>query len=137
MTQNENPASLIVIFGATGDLANRKLFPSLYNLFSKGNLSKNFAVVGVARRSLTNDEFKQNIIKSVGTVSKDTEKMNEFASHFYYHSHDVTDSASYTELKGIINDLDEHYQTEGNRIFYLAMAPEFFGTIAIHLKDDG
>ena len=82
MTQNENPASLIVIFGATGDLANRKLFPSLYNLFNKGNLSKNFAVVGVARRSLSNDEFKENIMKSIGTISDDQEKMNEFASIF-------------------------------------------------------
>lgn len=137
MTQNENPASLIVIFGATGDLANRKLFPSLYNLFSKGNLSKNFAVVGVARRSLSNDEFKQNIMKSIGNVSNDQEKMSEFASHFYYHSHDVADSASYQALGEIISDLDEHYETQGNRIFYLAMAPEFFGTIATHLKQDG
>ena len=63
--------------------------------------------------------------------------MNEFTSHFYYHSHDVTDSASYTALNEIISDLDEHYEPGGNRIFYLAMAPEFFGTIAIHLKEDG
>ena len=137
MNQNENPAALLVIFGATGDLANRKLFPSLYNLFTKGKLSKNTAIVGVARRSLSNDEFKNNVIKSIQSVTDDQEKMNEFASHFYYHSHDVTDSASYTALNEIISDLDEHYETGGNRIFYLAMAPEFFGTIATHLKEDG
>ena len=99
MKQNENPAALLVIFGATGDLANRKLFPSLYNLFTKGKLSKNFAIIGVARRSLSNDQFKNNVKKSIQTISDDQEKMNEFASHFYYHSHDVTDSDSYTALK--------------------------------------
>ena len=103
MNQNENPAALLVIFGATGDLANRKLFPSLYNLFTKGKLSKNTAIVGVARRSLSNDEFKNNVNKSIQSVTDDQEKMNEFASHFYYHSHDVTDSASYTALNEIIS----------------------------------
>ena len=65
MKQNEKPTALIMIFGATGDLANRKLFPSLYNLFEKGNLSENFAVIGVARRSLSNDQFQENVKKSV------------------------------------------------------------------------
>lgn len=126
-----------MIFGATGDLANRKLFPSLYRLFEKGQLSKNFAVIGVARRSISNDEFQENVKKSIHSLTDESTKMEEFASHFYYHSHDVTDSDSYATLNQMAKDLDAHYQTEGNRIFYLAMAPEFFGTIAIHLKDDG
>ncbi|MFB6465904.1 glucose-6-phosphate dehydrogenase [Cytobacillus sp. Hz8] len=137
MNTNEKPSALIIIFGATGDLANRKLFPSLYRLFEKGNLSEKFAVIGVARRPLSNEQFQQNIKNSVQSSAQEQALVDEFATHFYYHSHDVTDSASYASLKKMAEDLDSHYQLDGNRIFYLAMAPEFFGTIAIHLKEDG
>lgn len=137
MNTTEKPSALIIIFGATGDLANRKLFPSLYRLYEKGKISEKFAVIGVARRPLTNEEFQQNIKNSVHSSAKSSERVDEFASHFYYHSHDVTDSDSYATLKDIAENLDTHYQLQGNRIFYLAMAPEFFGTIAIHLKEDG
>ncbi|MCQ6273783.1 glucose-6-phosphate dehydrogenase [Bacillus sp. V3B] len=137
MKQNEQPTALIMIFGATGDLANRKLFPSLYNLFKKGNLSKQFSVIGVARRALSNDQFQENVKNSIRLTNPEDTDIDEFVSHFYYHSHDVTDSSSYITLKNLANQLDQHYETKGNRIFYLAMAPEFFGTIAIHLKEDG
>lgn len=137
MKQNEKPTALIMIFGATGDLANRKLYPSLYNLFKKGNISEKFSVIGVARRPLSNDQFQENVRKSVQSTNPEDTNIDEFVSHFYYHSHDVTDSNSYVTLKNLATELDQHYQTEGNRIFYLAMAPEFFGTIAIHLKEDG
>ncbi len=63
--------------------------------------------------------------------------IDEFASHFYYHSHDVTDSESYATLNQIAMNWMIIIRLEGNRIFYLAMAPEFFGTIALHLKQDG
>ncbi|WP_141431797.1 glucose-6-phosphate dehydrogenase [Bacillus sp. 03113] len=137
MKQNEKPTALIMIFGATGDLAKRKLFPSIYRLYKKGKLSENFAVVGVGRRTLTNEEFQQNVQKSVANENGEATQREQFSSHFYYHSHDVTDSSSYAELKQLAEKLDHQYQLEGNRIFYLAMAPEFFGTIAIHLKEDG
>lgn len=137
MKHNEKPSALIMIFGATGDLANRKLFPSLYRLFEKGNLSENFAVIGVGRRSLSNEQFQENVKNSVQSATLNGTNINEFASHFYYHSHDVTDSDSYGVLRDMASQLDEQYQTKGNRIFYLAMAPEFFGSIAIHLNEDG
>ncbi|WP_420910314.1 glucose-6-phosphate dehydrogenase [Neobacillus muris] len=125
-----------MIFGATGDLAMRKLFPSLYRLYERNKLDK-FAVIGVARRPLTNEEFQQNIRNSVVSSLGDKNNLDEFVSHFFYQSHDVTDSASYVALKNLADQIDHHYQLEGNRIFYLAMAPEFFGTIALHLKSDG
>ncbi|MEO2074351.1 MAG: glucose-6-phosphate dehydrogenase [Bacillus sp. (in: firmicutes)] len=134
MEQNMN--SLIMIFGATGDLAHRKLFPSLYRLFKKGRLDK-FAVVGVARRSLSNDDFQKSVKDSVLSALGDQDNLDEFASHFYYQSHDVADSNSYAELNKLAHEIDENYQLDGNRIFYLAMAPEFFGPIALHLKSDG
>ncbi len=136
MKQNEKPTALIIIFGATGDLANRKLFPSLYQLYQKGNLNR-FAVIGVARRSLSHEQFKQNVKDSVLTAGNESKNIDEFISRFYYHSHDVKDSSSYTSLNKLAAEVDSRFQLDGNRIFYLAMAPEFFGTIAEHLKLDG
>lgn len=133
MTTANKPTALIVIFGATGDLAKRKLFPSIYRLFQKEKMG-NFAVVGVARRPLTEEEFQANVKDSVTTFAGATENIDEFASHFYYHSHDVTNEASYIKLREMAESLDEQYKLSGNRIFYLAMAPEFFGTIAEQLK---
>lgn len=130
------PTALIILFGATGDLAKRKLFPSIYRLFQKENMEK-FAVVGVARRPLTNAQFQENVKDSVMTFADSHENVDEFASHFYYHSHDVSRSESYIELKEIADKLDEQYDLKGNRIFYLAMAPEFFGTIAEQVKGQG
>jgi glucose-6-phosphate 1-dehydrogenase len=65
-----NPKSLIVIFGATGDLAKRKLFPSIYKLYQKGKLSEEFAVVGVARRALSDDEFRNYVKQSIEDSTK-------------------------------------------------------------------
>jgi glucose-6-phosphate 1-dehydrogenase len=126
-----------MIFGATGDLAKRKLFPSLYRLFERGRLTNKFAVIGVARRPLSNDEFQQSVKDSVVAALGRDKNIEEFISHFYYQSHDVTDSNSYISLKKFAEQIDHHYSLDGNRIFYLAMAPEFFGTIALHLKSDG
>ncbi|OQM45039.1 glucose-6-phosphate dehydrogenase [Anoxybacillus sp. UARK-01] len=134
---NVNPKSLIVIFGATGDLAKRKLFPSIYSLYQKGKLSEKFAVVGVARRSLSDDAFRHYVSEAIEHSTKQQFLDEAFISHFYYHSLDVTNTASYQELKQLLERLDSTYNIEGNRIFYLAMAPEFFGTITAHLKSEG
>jgi len=133
----EHPKSVIVIFGATGDLAKRKLFPSIYRLVQNEKIGKEFAVVGVGRRPWTNDEFRNNVSDSIQSSLKESKDLNDFTSHFYYHPFDVTNPSSYLELNDLLGQLDGTYQTEGNRIFYLAMAPEFFGTIAQNLKKQG
>ncbi len=137
MITQENPKSVIVIFGATGDLAKRKLFPSIYRLVQNEKIGKEFAVVGVGRRPWTNDEFRNNVSDSIQSSLKESKDLNDFTSHFYYHPFDVTNPSSYLELNDLLGQLDGTYQTEGNRIFYLAMAPEFFGTIAQNLKKQG
>lgn len=137
MQTTETPKSLFMLFGATGDLAKRKLFPSLYNLYRKGRLSEHFAVIGTARREWTDEIFRAHIKDSVLSAREHAEQLEAFATHFYYQPHDVTDSNSYIQLKQLADELDEKYQLEGNRIFYLAMAPEYFGTISDHLKSDG
>ncbi|MGM9923033.1 MAG: glucose-6-phosphate dehydrogenase [Bacillus sp. (in: firmicutes)] len=128
-----------MLFGATGDLANRKLYPSLYRLYKKGRITERFAVIGVARRTLTQEQFQNNIKDSVlSAISSVSEtELNKFVTHFYYHSHDVSNSDSYAELKTLAEEMDAQYQLDGNRLFYLAMAPEFFGPITEHLRTKG
>ncbi|WP_138417943.1 glucose-6-phosphate dehydrogenase [Aquibacillus sediminis] len=136
MTTN-TPKSIIVIFGATGDLANRKLYPSIYRLYRNGKITEDFAVVGVARRPLTNDQFRENVKTSISHFEEDDLDHDTFADHFHYHPFDVQDISHYQSLNNLLNHLDEKHHTEGNRIFYLAMAPNFFGTIATNLKEQG
>lgn len=135
MNKQLRPKVIMVIFGATGDLANRKLFPSIYNLYQKGNISENFAVVGLARRQWTNETLRENVRKSIDQPDISEEELDRFTSHFYYQSFDVTDDSSYNGLNQLLHQLEDQYQTDGNRIFYLAMAPGFFGTIANKLKE--
>ncbi|MBC2158364.1 glucose-6-phosphate dehydrogenase [Listeria booriae] len=137
MTEVKEQVALITIFGGTGDLANRKLYPSLYHLFTKGFLKKNFAVIGTARRPWTNDFFREKVVESLKGIEEEGFDPQDFASHFYYQSHDVTNRESYVQLKDLSDELDKKYELQGNRLFYLAMAPNFFGTIASRLKSEG
>lgn len=127
---------LITFFGATGDLASRKLYPALFRLFQKGFIRNHFAVIGTARREWTDEYFREVVVKSVQSLTEDVNQAEEFASHFYYQAHNVTDTHHYVVLKELSEKLDQKYGIEGNRIFYLAMAPSFFGTITQHLKDE-
>lgn len=132
--------ALFIIFGGTGDLAYRKLYPALFSLYEKGYLKEHFAVIGTARRPWTDDHYHEVVVNSIDDAGHDvsrtnTEMARKFASHFYYQSHNVDDANHYVALKDLANKLDDQYELNGNRIFYMAMAPQFFGTIAGHLKD--
>lgn len=137
MTIEHKPKAVIVVFGATGDLANRKLFPSIYRLYEEGKIEEDFAVVGVGRREWDHEIFRESVTNSVHKSFARAEKTDEFSDHLYYHSFDVTDRDSYLGLGKLLHQLDERYETEGNRMFYLAMAPEFFGGIANRIKEHG
>lgn len=133
----ENTA-VFTFFGATGDLAKRKLYPSLFKLFQKGYLKKHFAIIGTSRADWTDDHFKDVVLDSISGIPEEApEQAKTFASHFSYIAHDVTDKAHYAALKELIIKLEKQYKTNGNRIFYLSMAPSFFGQIALNLKSEG
>jgi glucose-6-phosphate 1-dehydrogenase len=132
---NTEKKALFTIFGGTGDLAKRKLYPSLYRLYKKGYLKEQFAVIGTARREWTDEFYREVVIDSIQDITESDEDSLKFASHFYYQSHNVTDTQNYDTLKKLSEKLDERYQLNGNRLFYLAMSPNFFGIISQNLKD--
>jgi len=128
---------IVVIFGASGDLTKRKLLPALYHLEQSGLLPEDFAVVGVARRPLENTfaaDMKEGII-SGGGVEKDDPKLDPFVNRIQYHAMNFDDAAGYDALKTVLADMDTKYGTKGNRLFYLATAPEYFSDIIKYLGD--
>lgn len=126
--------TLFVIFGGSGDLAHRKLYPALFQLYLKGSLKEHFAVIGTARRPWSHEFFREGVIENLTDGTE--QQQHDFAEHFYYQSHDVKDSAHYVALKNVIDELDQKYEIGGNRLFYMAMAPALFGTIAEHLRSE-
>lgn len=132
---------LFVLFGATGDLAKRKLYPALYHLYQKRLLPEAFAVVGVARRPKDHEQFRADVLAAVTEYAhfpiEQQKDWDAFKEKFYYHSLNVNDQEGYIGLKGLLDHLDEQYHLHGNRLFFLAMAPEFFGTAALNLQKQG
>ena len=106
---------LFTMFGATGDLAKRKLYPALFQLYKKGEIAENFAVIGTARRPWTDEYYRQIVMESLAGLSSDQEELNDFSSHFYYQSHDVNDSSHYHALKELGDELREKYNTACNQ----------------------
>ncbi|MCI2774444.1 glucose-6-phosphate 1-dehydrogenase [Staphylococcus petrasii] len=135
--QTKHIPCLITIFGATGDLSHRKLFPSLFHLFQQDNLDEHIAIIGIGRRDYTNEIFREQVKASIQSHVEDTTQIDEFMEHVYYFKHDVSDEQSYHDLLDFSNQLDTQYQLKGNRLFYLAMAPQFFGIISDYLKSSG
>ena len=89
---------LITIFGATGDLSHRKLFPSLFHLFQQDNLDEHIAIIGIGRRDYTNRVFREQVKSSIQKHVKDTDQIDAFMEHVYYFKHDVSDEQSYYSL---------------------------------------
>jgi glucose-6-phosphate 1-dehydrogenase len=134
------PPHTLILFGATGDLARRKLLPALYSLYLDKLLPDNFCVVGVARTAMNDDGFRQQLRQSIEEFSRqklDEAAFREFAVRFYYCCVDVRKAGDFAALKDRVETLESSLQLPQQRIFYLAVAPEFFGTIALQLKDSG
>ncbi|MFZ5988160.1 MAG: glucose-6-phosphate dehydrogenase [Bacillota bacterium] len=134
------PPCVLVIFGGTGDLTHRKLIPALYNLKYQNWLPENFAVVSIGRRNKTDDEYRKEAWDSVGKYSRFelNEKMwGEISNNLYYKKVDFEDGKDYEALKVFLKGIESDKGTEGNIIFYLAVAPEFFETIITNLHENG
>jgi glucose-6-phosphate 1-dehydrogenase len=131
---------VMVIFGASGDLTKRKLIPALYNLAKDNLLSKEFAVVGIARNEMSSEQFRDMIGKEIGdfaTTKVDPDLWHWFARRIYYLSGDFDDPAVYQKLNGLLGDVDKEHGTRGNYFYYLATAPAFFSVVVKQLGTAG
>ena len=131
---------LLVIFGASGDLSRKKLFPALYRLDRDGLLPRNSCILGAARTAMDRSAFHDLIRKAVEeTFGKDFDRKawESFARRLYYHAGEYDNPASYSDMKISIEDLERTHDTLGNRIFYLAVPPTVYEAVVSHLGASG
>ena len=126
----------IVIFGASGDLAHRKLFPSLLQLLRDKVLPEKFYVVGVARSALSDDDFSSGITKSIGSTFDDA-LLQTVLKRCFYLSGDYGNPATYSALRGRLAELDKSFDTGAQHLFYLSVPPPLYASISDQLGAAG
>jgi glucose-6-phosphate 1-dehydrogenase len=122
---------ILVIFGASGDLTQRKLVPAIYHLKQQLRLPAELSIVGVARRDWSDDYFRNQMREGVEEFSdgiQSEELWENFAQGLFYCSGNIDEPESYQKLKERLSEIDGMRGTMGNRVFYLSVSPKFFAT---------
>lgn len=129
----------IALFGATGDLSRRKLLPSMFHLFQEGSLAQDFAILAIGRKDMDDEDFRDVARTSLQDNEKleTLEGLDTFLGCIHYVQVDIDDVDSYSALKDEFESIEATVDTEGNRLFYLAMPPQFFTVITDNLRDSG
>ncbi|MFC3157250.1 glucose-6-phosphate 1-dehydrogenase [Chryseobacterium arachidis] len=139
MSENKTlQPTTIIIFGATGDLAKRKLFPAFYNLYIDGRMPKGFNIVALGRADNTEEYFKTYIKENLESFSRKKVTAGDWAgfqAHITYFQHQLDEEKSYQDLHEKLDKFDTVYGTRGNRLFYLSIGPNFVSTISNHIKN--
>ncbi|WP_088040695.1 glucose-6-phosphate dehydrogenase [Bacillus sp. EAC] len=129
-----------VLFGATGDLAKRKIYPALYNLFLDQKMPEAFSVIGLGRKEFSDSEFQSQVQKSLTTFSRraiENDKVDAFLKSISYQQLDITNKEGYLELLNLVKRRESELSIPENRLFYLSVAPEYFDLIASNIKESG
>ena len=130
----------MVIFGAAGDLTARKLIPALYNLAKSELLSREFAVVGVARAPLSTEDFRKRAsedIKEFGTEAVDPDVWEWFVRRLYYLNGNFNDKNLFSQLKELLEKVDRDHSTHSNHLYYMATGADYFGPVVEQLAAVG
>ena len=143
LRRTPDPCAL-VIFGASGDLTKRKLFPALYSLALRRLLPEKFGIVGVARTEESDDQFREAMKAGVQEFGRDDfkdETWDWLAERMRYVATDFAHEEGQLRVVDALNELDEQYGTGGNRVYYLAVPPSAIATliheIGEHRSSDG
>ncbi len=132
---------VMVIFGAGGDLTRRKLVPALYTLYLDGRLPERFAIIGVAQKRRSDDEFRRRLREGVDLFSRhgktDDGQWQTFAAYISYCAEDFSDAASGATLARRLEELEQGWNSRADRVFYLAIPPGLMEAAARHLQQLG
>ena len=130
----------VIIFGASGDLTRRKLLPALYNLIREQRLSAGLSVIGVARREISHDDFREEMRRGVEEFSRSgiqRDVWDSFAARVFYLRGDFNDAGTYVRLRDTLIGSDQQCGTLGNYIYYLSTPPESYEHIIAGLGSVG
>lgn len=126
----------LVIFGGNGDLTYRKLLPAIYNLSHDQVLTNNVNIISIGRRDYTDEMYHEEIYKALKQYSRfkvNNDIWNLLKKKIHYYQMNFLDNEEYSALNQYLKDLDQKEKTEGKRIYYLAVAPEYFEKIVTNL----
>jgi glucose-6-phosphate 1-dehydrogenase len=138
LMERELEPSIIVIIGASGDLTARKLLPSLYNLYLKGNLPDPFLVVCCSRSKMDHRLLKERIKERLGNrINLEGPEWGSFCKFIYFQKIEYDDISSYFELATFLQGLNKNFKTLGNKTFYFAIPPSLYKTTAKMLGESG
>jgi glucose-6-phosphate 1-dehydrogenase len=140
MRDKEIDPVIFVIFGASGDLTRRKLIPAIYDLFKHNLLPKNFALLGVSRTKLSDDDFRAKVFadNDLFDVSDEAEETKSaFAKSLFYQPIDTNAVDDYGKVSDRLEALNKQFGTAGNYIFYLSTPPSLYGKIPEFLSAHG
>lgn len=136
MLEDKPGNSSIVIFGASGDLAHRKLLPSLFFLFIERNMPTQFYVMGVARTDMTDEAFREKI-KTGLPPDSDATLVSKFLERCFYVSGEYANSSLYQKIHQSLVDLDKKFGVGLRRVFYLSTPPSLYAPIINQLGKSG
>jgi glucose-6-phosphate 1-dehydrogenase len=129
--------SVLVLFGATGDLAFRKVIPAMYHLWRTNLLPHEFLLLAVGRRAYHDDDYRAEVHKGLEEYSRvlplDEAAWSSFSERIMYNLCDFTDPAGFDRLAARLDEIDTEHATRGNRLFYLATQPSQFADLVAQL----
>ncbi len=131
---------IFAIFGASGDLARRKLIPAVFDLFKRNYLPSHFALLGISRSELSDDEFRRKVFlesEFIDLAEEPKEIVSAFAERLAYQSIDTNLESDYARVKERLESLNSKFETQGNCIFYLSTPPLLYETIPACLASHG
>jgi glucose-6-phosphate 1-dehydrogenase len=131
----------VLLFGASGDLAKRKVIPAMYDLAIHNSLGPRYTIVGFARTPMSDDSFRSALAEAAKSISEvgpiDPKQWGEFAANLHYIQGEYDDVESYARLAKCLEDLEAAKNLGGNRLFYLSTPPEVYPHIVEHLGKAG
>ncbi|MBV8254058.1 MAG: glucose-6-phosphate dehydrogenase [Chitinophaga sp.] len=133
------PASILFIFGGSGDLNYRKLTPALYNLFLDDWMPEQFAIAGLGRSPYTDDDYRNHLLEGISKFSRRKGEENghwqDFSQHVSYLQLDAEDASHYNKITDLVKAKEEEWGVHPNVVFYLAVAPQLVPNIVTKLGD--
>src|SRR6266568_2939975 len=131
----------VVLFGASGDLAKRKVIPAMYDLATHNALGSRYAIVGFARTPMSEESFRTTLGEAAKTISEvgpiDPKQWDDFASNLFYCQGDYANQEAYAQLAKRLAELESSKNLGGNRLFYLSTPPEVYPDIVEQLGGAG
>lgn len=133
----EKVGGVIVLFGGTGDLAESAIFPAFYQLFQQGKFSDHFALIGVSRKELSDQEYRDYAREAVeNEVGKDSTE-DDFFQHLFYQSADNTELEDFKELSETVQKAADEFEAESSYIYYYSIPPSVYDETTTNLKESG